>query len=128
MNAGYRTPSPVGYQATLWPRCGFLDADHPYKGYRQDPGVLAPTSTIQRPHKTIRPLKKRAMGSRAFGTMVKRKIPVETVPSPMRTTPARADTRVYRIPAEIRTIPTRIRGLGGKAEGNMARNFAAVYL
>jgi hypothetical protein len=50
------------------------------------------------------------------------------VPSPMRTTPARADTRVYRIPAEIRTIPTRIRGLGGKAEGNMARNFAAVYL
>ena len=94
MNAGYRTPSPVGYQATLWPRCGFEDADHPYKGYRHDPGVLAPMSTIHIPHKTKKPLTQKATGLRAFGTMVKRKIPVATVPRPTRTTPARADTRV----------------------------------
>ena len=51
-------------------------------------------STIHIPHKTKKPLTQKATGLRAFGTMVKRKIPVATVPRPTRTTPARADTRV----------------------------------
>ncbi|KUK44072.1 MAG: hypothetical protein XD72_1525 [Methanothrix harundinacea] len=94
LNAGYRTPSPVGYQATLWPRCGFEDADHPYKAYRQAASRLAPTSTIQRPQRTRRPLKKKAIGFRGFGTMVKRKTPAAMVPRPAMTIPARTETRV----------------------------------
>ena len=95
LNAGYRTPSPVGYQATLWPRCGFEDAYHPYKAYRPAQGsFLTPTSTIHRPQRTRRPLKKKAIGFRAFGTMVKRKTPAATVPRPAMTIPARGETRV----------------------------------
>jgi hypothetical protein len=31
LNAGHRTPSPVGYQATLWPRAQVTDVDKAYK-------------------------------------------------------------------------------------------------
>jgi len=39
-------------------------------------------------------LKKKAIGFRGFGTMVKRKTPAAMVPRPAMTIPARTETRV----------------------------------